>query len=431
MACVVDPRAGLIADVLGRTDCLIADKVQSGYAALLAPGGQMMSVLTGVLVIYVAFTGYRLVIGRATLSLDELVPHFIKIGVVLALATRWPAFQTLVFNLLFDGPQQLANLILGVSGTGSADVLAALQALFDRLTAAAADAWAVSPAADPALPGNVPADPTVVPPPVVPEVPGAGTAAVPGALPAANAATTLPTAGLAIGPPLFIAMALWITALVMLASTIGLLLVARILLALLLLVGPVFIIMALFSGTRGLFEGWLRTAIRFALVPLFALLAAAGMVAALTPFVVAMADEPVVSLTEGPVLPMLMIVMVFAVVLLQSTRLTAGIVDGLRLPESWKAGRDAPAALAAAAAAENRITAAPGAMATGASAGGMTIMQGGSFGGAAGGMTPAGIDPLRRAAITATDPVAVDVGARLGHGYRRTSVMRATQGRSR
>ncbi len=36
--------------------------------------------------------------------------------------------------------------------------------------------------------------------------------------------------------------------------------------------GPIFIICGLFEGTRGLFEGWLKAAVLFALTPLLAVL---------------------------------------------------------------------------------------------------------------------------------------------------------------
>ena len=46
------------------------------------------------------------------------------------------------------------------------------------------------------------------------------------------------------------------------------LVVCRLALAALLILGPVFIVLALFEGTRGLFEGWLKSVAMFALVPL-------------------------------------------------------------------------------------------------------------------------------------------------------------------
>ena len=112
----IDP-ATLARDVLTTADCLIAGQVADSYAALLAPGGVLGTALTLALTIYVAIFGYRLMLGLSRLTLGEVVPHFIKIGIIVALVTSWPSYQTLVFNLLFNGPQQLGNMMIGCCST--------------------------------------------------------------------------------------------------------------------------------------------------------------------------------------------------------------------------------------------------------------------------------------------------------------------------
>ena len=59
----------------------------------------------------------------------------------------------------------------------------------------------------------------------------------------------------------------------MLFSTLGLVLTAKVVLALLLALGPVFAALLLFEQTRGMFDGWLRAAFAFAFIPLFTTLA--------------------------------------------------------------------------------------------------------------------------------------------------------------
>jgi type IV secretion system protein VirB6 len=122
--------------------------------------------------------------------------------------------------------------------------------------------------------------------------------------------------------------------LVMMAASVGVLLVVRIILALLLVLGPVFIAFALFAPTRGLFEGWLRTTVKFAVVPLFTLPFTAALVAVLIPFVTALDDTPIENFRDGPALAIVAITLVFAAVLFQAVRLAGGIAAGLRLPRS-------------------------------------------------------------------------------------------------
>jgi type IV secretion system protein VirB6 len=388
----------LARDVLANADCLISAQVEAGYAALLAPGGGFVVALTLGLTIYVAVIGYRLILGHAGLSLGEMVPHFIKIGVVLALATRWPSYQTLVFDLLFHGPEQLAAPILRQvtgSAAGQGDVLAALQAVFDRLTDYASAAWT---------------QPSVAPLPVT---------AAPALLPGTLAPPPAPSLPLQLGAPQFVGMLLWISALVMLATSLGVLLVVRIILALLLVLGPVFIALALFPSTRGLFEGWLRMAVKFALVPLFTLPLTAAMVAVLIPFAADLGDGHVTSLRDGPVLAIALIVLVFAAVMLQVTRLTAGIASGIRLPR-----RTMPVSQSVAAAGmptRARLSVPP--LANRAD----ILVQ--SLGGGRNGefvtglAAPEAILATRRiAAPESAGVTVVDSGARLGQGYRRLAI---------
>ena len=307
----------LARDILAATDCLISDRVQSAYAALLAPGGSFAQLLTLALTIYVAIFSYRLILGLSSLTLAEVVPHFIKIGIILAMVTSWSTYQILVFDLLFHGPEQLANAIMRTASDTSigsqADVLAALQSMFERITDYASDAWAqigtvpqvTAPVAPPAFTG-------AVAPPVPPQI----------ALP------------FQLGAMQFVAAALWVAALLMMAASVGVLMVVRIILALLLIIGPVFIACGLFSSSRGLFEGWLSTTVRFAIVPLFTLPMTAAMIAVLIPFVSALGEAPVATFRDGPTLAILAIVMVFAAVLFQVVRLAGGIAGGIRLPRA-------------------------------------------------------------------------------------------------
>ncbi|WP_156874380.1 type IV secretion system protein [Sandarakinorhabdus limnophila] len=314
----------LARDLLGSVDCFIADKVEASFAGLMAPGGSLEAALTISLTLYVAIYGYRLALGLASLSLGEIVPHFIRIGLVLSLATNWPAYDRLVFKLLFDGPQQVAALVMPGASAGTGDaVIVGEQQLFDAITDYAGAAWQqrdpAAPVADAAatLPSPTPPPAAGAPPPTAP----APTAIV----------------GFVPGAPQFVAMVLWLSALLMMASSVGLLLIVRIILALLLVVGPLFIAFGLFGATRGLSEGWLRAAVKFALVPLIVLPLTGVLVTVLTPFVASLPPGPITAFRDTPALAILMIVVVFAVVLSQALALAGIIAAGLRLPRGAQA----------------------------------------------------------------------------------------------
>ena len=405
----------LARDVLASADCLIAGEVQQGYAALLAPGGTFATALTIALTIYVAIFAYRLLLGLTSLTLAEVVPHFVKIGVVFVLVTSWAGYQTLVFDTLFHGPEQLADTIVrqaAGAGTATGDVLGALQDVFTRLTDAAGDAWGQTP-------------PVPVHPVAAATVPATATAVTAAATAPPAATAALPT----LGAPQFVAALLWASALVLMAASVGMLLVVRIVLALLLLLGPVFLAFALFRATRGLAEGWLRVTVKFALVPLFALPLIAVVVAVLAPVVAGLGDAPIVSVRDGPVLLILLVVLVFAAVMAQAARLGSGIAGSIRLPRRPPPVVAAPAS--AVRAAPLVAAAVPGGSRTD------LIVQAIDGGGRRTALAGAAAAPAAVAGTRAITGPAValrpagDATGRLGQGYRRLAIGQTATWRAR
>ena len=76
--------------------------------------------LTGLLTLFVALFGYRMLFGQ-TPGVRDGVLALVKIGIVLALATSWPAYRTLVYDVALKGPAELAGEIgrpAGLPGAG-------------------------------------------------------------------------------------------------------------------------------------------------------------------------------------------------------------------------------------------------------------------------------------------------------------------------
>jgi type IV secretion system protein VirB6 len=220
------PDDPLVQSLLGAVDCNVQSLVHTGYLAIFQPGGAVGGLLTALLTIYVAFLGYRLLLGQSQLRVSDFALSAVKLGVVIALATQWDTYQTVVYNLLFRGPQQLATLIAGAVDPNSTlmhgDVFTGLQTAFDDLSGF-----------------------------------GAG-----------YASHAPPSASPLLGGAGFGALLMTSSASLLLLSTLGVLLVAKIVLGLLLAVGPLFIALLLFESTRGVFEGWLRASFAFAFAPL-------------------------------------------------------------------------------------------------------------------------------------------------------------------
>lgn len=190
-----------------------------GYQALGQPGSLASLVATGLLSLFVALFGLRLLFGPPP-GLRDTVYDVLKLGLVLTLAFSWPAFRTLIYDVTFDAPAELASVIAGMPATGTGTGLP------ERLQAA---------------------DNAMV------RLAEAGTGRNTGALVDADApggtfaASTLSDEDRYASARLF-----W------LAGIIGSLGLLRIAAGLLLALAPLAAMLLLFAPTRGLFAGWLR-----------------------------------------------------------------------------------------------------------------------------------------------------------------------------
>lgn len=287
--CSGDPNAGLVTGLMGTVDCYIGDFAQGAYRDLVGPGTMFASVFTGLLTVYIALMGYQLLLGRGGVRLTDLPITAMKIGLILSFLTSWAAYQTLVYDFLFHGPQEISRILLAqadrLSSTFGSDVFSGLEKVFYDLTGAA-------------------------------EVYGRQ----------AGGNVNILQGGPALGSGL-----LWMSAVVMLLSTVGLILAAKIVLGFLLAMGPVFIGLFLFDATRGFFDGWLRTTIAVAFVPLATTVLSAAMLLMLAPFIAKLAllaDEN--RFDMGAIVTIVIIVAVFVIAMSQALRLGVGIASGFR-----------------------------------------------------------------------------------------------------
>jgi type IV secretion system protein VirB6 len=295
--CPASADLGLVHGLVESVDCHIHTFVQGAYSDLVGPGTMFATVFTGLLTIYIALIGYQLLLGRGGLRLTEMPVIALKVGLILAFLTSWAAYQTVVYDLLFDGPRTLMYSLLQpmtAQGGFDGDVYGGIERAYADLSEAA----------------------TVY------------------------GSMASPNANILQGGPMLGAGILWLSAGTMLMSTLGVILAAKIVLGFLLAVGPVFIGLFLFDQTRGFFDGWLRVTVGFALAPLAASVFAAGMLLMLGPFVSALLENAQARVFDmGAIMTVALVVAVFAVVMAQVLRLGAGIAAGFT---SNITGRGAP-----------------------------------------------------------------------------------------
>lgn len=109
--------------LLSHIDCQAQIIGSYGYQSLGQPGSLAATTATGMLTLFIALFGIRMLFGPAPGARDSVL-GILKIGLVLALAFSWPAFRTLVHDVTLDGPAEIAARIAGPSIPAVGDNLA-------------------------------------------------------------------------------------------------------------------------------------------------------------------------------------------------------------------------------------------------------------------------------------------------------------------
>ena len=285
---------GYLSAILAFVDCQAQSLGANGYQALAAPGSTFSLVLAALITIFVALHGYHMMLGQVP-SIREGVLAFVKIGIVLVLATSWPPFQTLVYNTVFKGPAELTASIGGASGLPGAQggMVARLEAT-DRMLASLAAEGSGAPQNQQQAAERAP-----------PVLPG------------------------------FDALAL--SRIFYLGGVVGAFASVRIIAGLLLALAPFFIAFLLFDATRGLFEGWLRALLGAALGALGIAIVLGVELALLESWLATIlaARAANVSVPNAPV-ELLVTTGIFTLVLAAMLWALARVAMGFRFPAVWR-----------------------------------------------------------------------------------------------
>lgn len=220
MACFASPTSDrFVSPLLTYLDCQSATLGEAGYQALAAPGSSISLVVGAMLAILIAVIGYRLLLGD-TPTLRDGVLTFVKIGIVLAFTASWPAYRTVVYDVVLRAP---ADIVASVGG--NAQIPGATGGLASRLDALDQSFRTLA-------------------------IYGVG---VPTKVQVEEAR--------GVSPPLFASFdsfALGAGRIAFLTGSLTSFALLRLGAGLLLALGPLFVAFLLFEATRGLFEGWVR-----------------------------------------------------------------------------------------------------------------------------------------------------------------------------
>ena len=295
-----------VAPALRAIDCVAGEATASAFNRLFGLEGALAPVLTICLTLYIAIFALMLMTGRSSLGLSALVPRMITLGLVLTFATSWIAFSQVLWNLAVAGPDWIASVLTGAKGSASLIFANRIDIVF----AAIGEAGELAEAA------------------------GAGEAA--------SQAATGGAAGM-----LQPADIMWLGALLLLLGTVGVLVTARIALAVLMALGPVLVVLALFRSTRGLTAGWLKGVVLTGIVPLFVVLGGSITLELLVPVVSALSQSAAFGeISARAALALFLIASVHVALMAMVMKLAATMVSGWRvfgLAPSVRGQSEAPA----------------------------------------------------------------------------------------
>jgi type IV secretion system protein VirB6 len=286
----IPPSAAFISSIMGFIDCQSQVLGSGAWNALAAPGSTLAVVLTGFLTIFVALIGYNLLLGQS-MTMRSGTLAAVKIGAVFALATSWPAYRTLVYDLVTLGPSQLVSEIGPQSGVAASD--GTLTQQLDLADQALAQLAIVGP----------------------------GT-------PSANAAADIPPAPFG-G---FDSFALGGSRILFELTALSALGIVRIITGLMLALGPFFIAFLMFDNTRGLFEGWMRVLAGTALAAIATSIVLGLELALIEPWL----SDVLARRVAGEALPtvsteLFALSSVFALMMVAALRASFRVASGLRL----------------------------------------------------------------------------------------------------
>jgi type IV secretion system protein VirB6 len=260
-----------VAASLHGVDCAASQMAESAFARLFGTSGALLPALTILLTIYVALFAFALMTGRGRIGINSMTSRLVTIGLVLTFATSWIAYQSVVWNLATGAPNELASILMGTRGNATDVFAQKIDVVFQALVQASNGQTADSAFSPPGL--------------------------------------------------------LWVGGTLLLLGTVGILATSRIALAVLLALGPVFVVLALFKGTRGLFAGWAKGVVLLAMAPLFAVLGGSLMLDLAVPVLSALVRTPG-QIEPQAAMAFFMIAAVHAALMLLVLRVAGTIVAG-------------------------------------------------------------------------------------------------------
>lgn len=202
--------------LLEATDVAIGAFIFDAWARFIAIAADW---ITSMLVLYVAITGYLMLMGRFGSSVGDWFVRVLKLFVVTVLLVNVDLLTAFLYVLATDVPESVASVLAGVSGDNAGGINSSIGVIWQQGLTATQNIFQ--------------------------------------------------EASLTTWSPVLFALIVLITTVFAIVYITFLVMLAKLAVAVLLGVAPFFIVLYLFEATKPIFEGWMRQLLSFALIPIF------------------------------------------------------------------------------------------------------------------------------------------------------------------
>jgi len=265
--------ANLVDDVMTSIDNTSAGMVASIYNAL---GIEAFPFIRTMLIISMVLFGISMMLGWIEYPVRQFAKNSFKIITVLTLAFNWPFFNIIIYSLFTNSPDEIGSLILTAVGAGNtAGISSQIGQLLHNGIVASGMAFSSSGMFMPYI----------------------------------------------LGALIFIAI------LVICGFALALLALSKIAMAVILALGPIFILFLLFDGTKQMFASWIQQILNFGFVSILTYIVMA--------FFLTLIDNTINLIPISPeiedVVPLCVIGFIGTFVLLQVTGIASGLAGGVQV----------------------------------------------------------------------------------------------------
>jgi type IV secretion system protein VirB6 len=206
-------------DTLNTVDSVINNFVSNAYSHFIQANSGMITLL---FTVYIMFLGYRFLIHDQHLDLNQIMRHMITMLIVYGMVMKWDFYNIFVYKIFTNEPGNIAKVLVNAAGHAKSgtSITQALDGIYKSVIDASAGFF-----------GQV----------------------------------NFSTSGIAF---IFYGMLVYLIGTLLCVFALLLFIYAKMMMAVSLALGPIFILFILWDSTKAIFSAWIRKLITLALIPI-------------------------------------------------------------------------------------------------------------------------------------------------------------------